>query len=976
MPERIEYTGATATLRHIKLQTMKICYALLFFLTAINGITQGQVILADPLFPHQDEGVTVYFDATQGNAALADCGCDIYVHTGVITDQSTSPSDWKHVVTTWGVANDDWKMIPVPGQPNVYAYTIAPTIDDFYSIGTGEIVEQLAFVFRNAAGNIVGRDAGGEDIFYPVYANDGTLLTSILTPAQSFLMVTEGNQIPVYAVASANADLTLMDNGVTLASVSNADELNHTITATGAGLHDVMFSATAAGGGFSASSFSYIIPNPVQIADPPAGTKLGPNYLDDTSVRLRLHAPGKEFIFVLGDFNGWTPNLSYQMKRSANGNDWWLDIFGLTPGQYYRFQYLVDGEMQIADPCSELILDPGDDPFIPEVTFPNLPEYPTGDGVGNVSLLMPGFPSYDWQVDDFERPANTDLVVYELLLRDFIQRHDYETLTDTLDYLERLGVNAIELMPVNEFEGNISWGYNPSFHMALDKYYGTPDHFRAFVDACHARGIAVIVDVVFNHAFGESPLARLYWNSAQNQPAADNPWLNEQPTHPFNVGYDFNHESPATKEYVKRCLEYYLTEYRLDGFRFDLSKGFTQVNYGTSSSAVGPWSQYDASRIAILTDYADFIWNTSGDDTYVILEHLSANDEEKELAQYGMMLWGNLNHDYNEATMGWTNNSLSWINYKFRGWTVPHVVGYMESHDEERLTFKNLQYGNSNGGYSVKDSVTALQRNELASAFFYTVPGPKMLWQFGELGYDYSINYCPNGTINESCRTDMKPIRWNYYHVPRRRKLYDITRALIHLKKNYEVFRTTDYTAAIGTGYKKRIALNGNDMDVLVLGNFNVVNETITPSFQHTGWWYEYFSGDSIEVADVNATFTFLPGEYRLYSDIKLPEPPGGYMDYTLDTEDPAFWTQINMALFPNPTTGKAQLAITLPEASLVRIDVLSSTGQRMAAGTPERLMPGDHQLDLPSSLPAGIYWVRVAVNDRIRTDKLVVTGE
>ncbi|WP_243664309.1 alpha-amylase family glycosyl hydrolase [Rhodothermus marinus] len=91
---------------------------------------------------------------------------------------------------------------------------------------------------------------------------------------------------------------------------------------------------------------------------------------------------------------------------------------------------------------------------------------------------------------DFERPPAHELVIYELLIRDFVARHDYATLIDTLDYLERLGVNAIELMPVAEFDGNISWGYNPAFHLALDKYYGPADDLKRFVDECHRRGIA------------------------------------------------------------------------------------------------------------------------------------------------------------------------------------------------------------------------------------------------------------------------------------------------------------------------------------------------------------------------------------------------------------------------------------------------------------------------------------------------------
>ena len=271
----------------------------------------------------------------------------------------------------------------------------------------------------------------------------------------------------------------------------------------------------------------------------------------------------------------------------------------------------------------------------------------------------------------------------------------------------------------------------------MDKYYGSPERFKSLVDEAHKRGIAIILDVVFNHAFGQSPLCSLYWDAAGNKPSVTNPWLNPDAKHPYNVGFDFNHESAATKDYVKRCLTYWLTEYKVDGFRFDLSKGFTQKQ--STESTMG---NYDATRIAILKGYGDAIWATNPKAS-VILEHFAENSEEIELANYGFMLWGNLNYNYNEATMGFTSTSnFSGIYYGNRGWSKPNLMGYMASHDEERLMFKNLQYGNSSGSYNIKTLATAFERNAMASVFFYTISGPKMLLQFGELGYDYSINTC------------------------------------------------------------------------------------------------------------------------------------------------------------------------------------------------------------------------------------------
>lgn len=236
--------------------------------------------------------------------------------------------------------------------------------------------------------------------------------------------------------------------------------------------------------------------------------------------------------------------------------------------------------------------------------------------------------------------------------------------------------------------------------------------------------------------------------------------------------FDMNHESIYTKHYLDTVAHYWIHEYHVDGYRFDLSKGFTQTNSGQN---VAVWSAYDASRIAILKRMADRIWSHSPD-AYVILEHFADNAEEKELAEYrseegkGMMLWGNFNHSYNQNTMGYEEDSdFKNISYSEKGWETPHLIGYMESHDEERLMFKNLTYGNSSGSYDVTDIGVAFNRVKAASTIFYTIPGPKMLWEFGELGYENSINRCEDGTISADCRVSPKPVIWLEASEPRRK---------------------------------------------------------------------------------------------------------------------------------------------------------------------------------------------------------------
>lgn len=933
------------------------CTLLCLFLT---NIAISQLIYTEPFFPEVDDDVTVFYDAAAGNGALAGFGGDIYAHAGVITDQSTGPSDWKYVVTNWGVTDPKVLMTDLGND----RYSISYNIREYYGIPMGEEVLQLSFVFRDGAGNIVGRSADGSDIYTPVYQLDGALRTRFLTPTAN-LLTSIGQSIEVFGVASTSANLSLYDNG-SLITQTTGTSIQEVLMPTSAGSHLIEFIAND-GTSADTSVFSYIVPLDPPAQDPPANTKNGINYTSETSVVLQLYAPNKENVFVLGDFNDWQLDENFQMQKSIDGNTYWLAIDNLTAGQYYTFQYLVDGTIRIADPFSELILHDTEDQFIPAVTFPNLPAYPFGKATQEVSLIQPGAPEFDWQTTGYQRPAKTDLVIYELLMRDFIERHDYQTLLDTLDYLDRMGITAIEFMPVSEFDGNESWGYNPSYHMALDKYYGSPEAFKTIIDECHARGIAVILDVVYNQVTGRSPLAKLYWDAANNRPAAESPYLNAIPTHPFNVFNDVNHESPASIAWVEQIVEYWLTEYRIDGFRFDLSKGFTQTDYGDN---VGAWSSYDAGRIATLKNYADVVWETTPG-AYVIMEHFANNDEETELSNYGMMLWGNMNHNANEATMGYSGNNLNGLSYTSRGWSDPNLISFVESHDEERLMYKNQAFGNSNADYDVKNLETGLQRQEAMAAFYYSIPGPKMLWQFGELGYDFSINYCTNGSIDESCRVGNKPIRWDYQQVAGRARLYDVNRAMMNLRKGYKVFATTDFDLQ-GNGFTKRINLNDSEMNVTVVTNFNIVGADANPNFQSTGTWYEYFSGDSIQVDDPSAALSLLAGEYRLYTDVRLPEPPGGYMDFVLDTEV-VETLQFNAQVYPNPTSGFATLDYSISKKANVQIALYNQVGQLLRVLEDQEQGSGTYSISLEDELAKGLYFVHLNIAGHTVVRKLIV---
>jgi hypothetical protein len=801
------------------------------------------------------------------------------VHVGVNTNLSANAGDWRYVkFPSFSTAYPAAQATYLGN--NKYSYTIT-NIRTFFGVPAGETINKVNIIFRTGNGTLKQVNSDNSDMYIPVYAAGQFAVRLNLPPFEPrFIPYPEpinialGGSVNVTGVASNNAALTLKLNGNTINTAAAAATISANPTITVACEQKIMLEGND-GTGLKKDSFSFYI-NPTQtIAALPAGAVEGINYLPgNTSATLVLYAPNKTSVNLIGDFNNWTSTCASQMNKTPDGNYYWITLTGLTPGTEYGFQYLVDNTIKIADPYTQKILDPDNDQFITSVTYPNLKPYPTGLTSGLVGILQTAEPQYTWLANSFVKPDKRNLIAYELLIRDFTAEHSYQSLIDSLNYLKNIGINAIELMPINEFDGNESWGYNPSYFFAPDKYYGPKNKLKEFIDKCHLNGIAVILDVVYNHCTGNAAQAKLYWNSATNQPAANNPWLNVVATHPYSVFNDFNHNSTATKYFVQRNLNFWVDEYRVDGFRFDLAKGFSQTITNTTTV-----ENYDPARVANLNYYYDNVV-PAHPNTYMILEFLGTlpNQEEQEYVVKGFMPWGNMNARYNQCTLGFASNSdISPIVYNSsqRNFSAPSLMGYMESHDEERTMYKNLQFGNAAGGYDVKVLATALAREEAVATVFFTVPGPKMIWQFEERGYDVSIGFGGSNLAN-------KPPRWEYMLDPNRRKLYDAYKKMLDLRlNNPAVFNNTTFSYDFfnGGGLVKTFQIadpNASGKKVTVVANLDVVQQTKSVTFQATGDWTNYLSsgtGTGINGA-TNTTFNLTnatqsivlaPGEYHIY---------------------------------------------------------------------------------------------------------------
>jgi pullulanase/glycogen debranching enzyme len=945
---------------------------LFFFTFIMAGFTSAQIVTSTPTYPTENDSIVIYFDATQSGASeLLDYTGTVYAHTGVYTNKNSS--SWQYVIGTW--ANNSTQPALQRLGTNLYKLTVGHP-RQFYSItDTSVHITTLNFVFRSSDGTKQTRP----DIIYSLYEQGSYSLVldqpSVTNPYNDplrspiFISSTDTVNIIVKAAAlgTSSSSITLFVNGIQKSQVSG-DSLNYDLFAAdfSTGLNQVMIVGHDVTTLTDTLRFAIMI-NPSIVNSPlPAGNELGINYkTDPTQVTLALFAPHKSFIYVIGDFNNWEVNSNYLMNRDSVTADsviWWINL-NVSADTEYAFQYYVDGQIRIADPFSTKILDGNNDQYINSspagnVVYPNLKSYPTGKTSEIVSTLQTGVPAYNWQVTNFTKPDKDKLVIYELLVRDFVSTHWYKTIEDTLNYLKNLGINAIEFMPVMEFEGNDSWGYNPSFHMALDKYYGTPDAFKSLIDKAHSMGIAVILDIVLNHAYGSNPMVRLYWDSQNNRPAANNPWFNVTSPNPnYSYGYDFNHESPQTKYYVDRVTSYWIKQFHIDGYRFDFAKGFTNTS--------GEGTPYDSSRIAIMQRMANKIWSVDST-SILILENFVANSEEQVESSFGFLSWGNLNYNYNQATMGYTGSDLSGGYYLNRSWPKPSLVTYMESHDEERLMFKNEYYGNSNssGSYDIKSVAESLNRVKEASAFFFLIPGPKMIWQFGELGYDYSIDY--NGRVGD------KPIRWDYYAHPARIKLYKTMKALIYLKENYRTF--SDTATMDVSGYIKRITYADSAMKVNIIGNFNVDSVTVAGNFAETGYWHDYFTGDSIDVTGTSQSITLAPGEFHIFTSKALPTPEADILlDVKLNTNTIVKEYKLSQN-YPNPFNPSTIIRYQIPAAGNVTLKIYDILGREVKTLVNKYEQSGTYEITFnAANLSSGIYFYQIRTNNFVSTKKMVL---
>ncbi|MDG4946922.1 alpha-amylase family glycosyl hydrolase [Weeksellaceae bacterium KMM 9713] len=849
-------------------------------------ILNDGAVTVSPSIPTRTDQITITLDAAGTDLETS---TKVYFHSGV-GEVAPGSTGFGHTIGNWGLDDGVGEMIDLG---NNKWQIVLPSADAYFGLNPNDDAFSVNFLFRNTDGS-KKEDFSGANYTFALQPGPYFLLEN---PTYSPYLVEVGQGFDISATAAPSASWTLYEtdeigNNINTINTQTGTSYNYTHILSNIDLKyfklEANFGSMMKFKTFEVSAYSA----PAQVSLP-TGAKNGVNLnLPNTGeVTLVLHTPttttynfydsrncegttstattaAKQVVHLIGDFNNWEIQENYKLNR--DGDYWWITLNPIvdfpTPnvGEYV-YQYLIDGEIRIGDPYANKISDP-DDQYIDASVYPNLIPYPHGLTIGRASVLQLNPMEYDWQVPNFEREyERNELNIYELHFRDFTEEGTYKAATEKLDYIKELGINTIHVMPVSEFEGNNSWGYNPNYYFAADKAYGTANDLKEFIDEAHKRGIAVVNDLVLNHAFYSNPNAMLYWDKVNNRPAADNPWFN--PVHKGvydeagHWGADWNHASEHTQQMMDDILEYWIKEFKFDGFRFDFTKGLTQADPNSND----PWaSGYDVCRIAILKRMVNEMWeiDSAPIEHYAIFEHLANDSEDAELANHGILMWSGAGPQEDWVKMAEGNEIKGFEKslYSTRNFTYANYMSYMESHDEERVGFKVKNYGVSN------DNTTEYLANrlKLVAAFNLLMPGPRMVWQFGELGYDISIDY--NG------RTGDKPSAWelSYDANDDRKEIYNLYSHILNFRNQYDLYSNGgfDMRNNMNNTLQWQRTMSGFDssenVQVISIGNFDpLYTHTVQPGYFRTGTWFKYNGDPSIDGTPYNVDNT--NDNYELY---------------------------------------------------------------------------------------------------------------
>lgn len=676
---------------------------------------------------------------------------------------------------------------------------------------------------------------------------------------------------------------------------------------------------------------------------------------DSTTFRLRVSETSSVVLRIAPLGENPASGDAFLMYKNFSSADWWINLH-LAPGTYeYLFQ--TDNAL-IYDPWGRWNGERGS-------RFTVGPEGLTAD-------------DYQWQSNDYVRPPLNRVIIYELNVGEYGGgfyglpggQAGFNELVTLLPYLDSLGVNAIELMPINDY-GNVgasghSWGYDLNTYFALEPGYGTPREFKVLVDSAHARGIAVIVDVVFNHLNDTSPLWQMLPNDGPNPYFKPNSQLrpNEDALFFFR---DMDHWAVETQEIVYESLKMWIDDYQVDGFRYDFTQGIGWSVNEPTKGILG-WSNH------IAQEYNNSI--------YQIAEHLpespalvfhsgltggwhdSFRDEVFDEARFRTTSLTDFENLVLDLGAYQSNDTPATPN-RYANRTEP--VNMNVNHDEQSLIYEMTTFQ----GVSTADAV---QRDKLYAILIFTSLGIPMLWQ----GMEFSE---PRGWPNDNQKLTYRPVTWSWLQTPRGQAHFDYYHALIqHRLKNPALYQGE--LRKLQRFNTQKVLIWGFDdtisgEQVMVAANFQNSQQTVNDvQWLSPGDWHNIFDQSVFSVTQAPVPSLTIPA----YSALVFASSPDSIV-LAVPSNDPAqpMTFQLHQN-YPNPFNPTTTIQFEVPEASQVTLKIYNVLGQEIRTLVDEFKPAGQYTVqwdgknDRSGETASGIYIMRLSAgaNEFVKSLKLV----
>jgi 1,4-alpha-glucan branching enzyme len=771
-----------------------------------------------------------------------------------------------------------------------------------------QLVEKVDFVIHWADGSWDNNSE--QDYHIPVAPKPagGGLEVRILSPLADSVI---HGPVTVQVEATGSQGLELWIDGAQRAAASGTS-LTWLWQASGEppGRHRLVAKAVAENGLVAfARADVWTLPE-IVVADPPPGTRLGATDNGDGTVTFAFFAPQARFVSLVGDFNGWNP-IADLMNRSPDGR-WWITK-SLSPGTY-RYRYVLDGQLGLADPYARQV----------DWTFQGQQDYRPENAR---AVLQVGASPYLWHDQQFRRPSWYDYVIYELHVGDFAGT--FEGVRRKLDYLADLGINAIELMPCYEFPGSNSWGYNPAFYFAPEASYGTPEDLKRLIDEAHQRGIAVLIDMVFNHVDWSSPLVLPYRDNLDASPyfhSAGNDW--GMP--------DFDHTKPATKQLFREVVEFWIREYHVDGFRFDATRYIEEEG---------------------IASFAEHARNVDPL-VYRIAEHLPQDPTLLARVPISAEWHGTFHAVMKTNLRGFdSEGTRRAIDYSADGFRDPtNVINYTVSHDEQRTIYECVNFVGT-------DYATAVAYEKMTGAVLLTAAGVPMLYHGQEYGEDLPKIVGRNPL--DWAKLEREPWRgvFQYYRelLSLRKALAPLRRGTISVVRTYSSQRTVVYHRSYG------------GETVVVVANFHRSPQTVQIPFPADGRWFEFTRDETLEVQGGAVQLTLAGPETRIFTQRRV-------WTGVRSDQAPRLPKRFELAgPFPNPFRRETAVELHLPGATKGELAIYDVLGRKVATVAAGILSAGVHRyawdgiLQNGSAAPSGVYIVEFSADGRSLRRKVLL---